>query len=72
MDDKKNAYDKKEYRRFLILHQLHDYQVGQMFGYKHRQAWGSTSKRGKIITGLLEVEKVVVARLKELAGAKKA
>jgi adenosine deaminase len=48
-----------EYKELLKKHNLTDAEVGKLFGYSTASSWYHSSRRMKVITGVLELEKVL-------------
>lgn len=53
----------EQYKALLKRHKLSDAQIGRMFGYANAPSWYASSRRLKVIAGIVELEKVLKLHL---------
>lgn len=49
----------EQYKALLKRHKITDAQIGRMFGYASGPSWYASSRRMKVIAGIVELEKIL-------------
>lgn len=53
----------EQYKALLKRYKLSDAQIGRMFGYASAPSWYASSRRLKVIAGIVELEKLLKLQL---------
>ena len=49
----------EQYKAMLLKYKITDAQIGRMFGYASAPSWYASSRRLKVISGIVELEKIL-------------
>lgn len=52
----------EQYKALLKRYKISDAQIGRMFGYASAPSWYASSRRMKVIMGIVELEMLIIKR----------